>query len=694
MARKRTSKKRNAVWDVLVFLFIGLFLVGAGLTGFFVMGALRDLPALANLEPKTTERSVVYDREGNVWTELHSSEYRIPVPLEELPDHFIKAVLAAEDHRFYTHQGVDLKGILRALWANLSSSDGSLQGGSTITQQLAKMAFLEQDRIWKRKIQDAVVAFLLERKYTKNEILDMYLNQASFGRGAYGPEAAAKAFFGKSAKDLTVPQSALIAGMLRGPYLYDPESNPEGALKIRNTVLDQMAEYDFITLDEARAFKEESISAIPLGNAPMVPHGAYFLDYVLKQLLARYSADEVYGGGLEIYTTYSPQAQAAAEAAISSVLDNEFPYEDDGSLQAASVVMDVKTGDVLAIVGGRKHTGLLGWNRALDTKRQPGSSFKPLAAYVPAIEQGMGPGTVIDDSPVTWRDPTTGERFSPRNYSGDFQGPVTLRKALRESLNVVAAKVQDIVGIDKSFETAQRLGITSLVSVPTADGRSDRTRSLSLGGLTYGVSPLDMAVAYGTIANRGIRTQPLTITKVVDKRGITIESHEPVRTLAISEEVAYIITDMLKDVISYPGGTGRAADIGVPAAGKTGTTDDWKDAWFCGFTPTKVGIVWIGFDQEKTMERWKVTGGSYPALIWRAMMQPLVDGNIDFQRPAKVVTQTICQESGLKAGPYCPAESLVEEIFLENHVPTAPCTVHQDSFSPWEEDLPEEEASD
>jgi penicillin-binding protein 1A len=677
MARKNASRQRGRIWNVIVFVSIGLALIAGGLVVSFVLSAVNDLPALANLEPQTSERSVVYDREGRVWTELHSTEYRIPISLEELPRHFVDAVLAAEDHRFYSHKGVDVKAILRAAWTNLTDSGDSLQGGSTITQQLAKMAFLEQDRVWKRKVQDAVVALLLERKYTKDEILEMYLNQAPFGRGAYGPEAAAKAFFGKPAKDLTIEESAMIAGMLRGPYLYDPATNPEGALTRRNTVIDQMAAYGFITTAEAEACKEKPINAVT-AKSSVVSEGGYFLDYVLKQLLSRYSADQVYGGGLQIYTTYSPETQRTAENAISKALDKDFPYQDENSIQAASVVMDVKTGHVLAIVGGRKHEGMLSWNRAIDAKRQPGSSFKPLAVYVPAIEAGMGPSTVIDDSPITWQDPATGEKFSPRNYSGTFQGPVSMRKAVRESLNVVAAKVQDMVGIDRSFESAVRLGVTSLVGTHTPDGRYDRTRSLALGGLTYGVSPMDMAVAYATIANRGIRTEPITIVKVEDKYGNVLEMHETKRTLAISEETAYIMTSMLQDVITVPGGTGGAANIGSPAAGKTGTTDDWKDAWFCGFTPTKVGVVWMGFDQERTMEQWRITGGSYPALIWQYMMSDIMskEGPSNFTKPSGVVTETICASSGLKPSPYCPADTITEEIFAEVHVPSTTCTVH------------------
>ncbi|MGI6643612.1 MAG: transglycosylase domain-containing protein [Bacillota bacterium] len=676
MSAKRISPRKRRVLHIILYTMLGAGLVAAGLVAAFVVSAVRDLPTMGTLEPKPEEVSYVYDRDGKVWTELHASEYRVPVELEELPKHFIDAVLAAEDHRFYSHYGVDLRAIVRAFFSNLTGG-GSMQGGSTITQQLAKKAFLTDSRTWTRKVQDAVLAILLERQYTKTEILEMYLNQVPFGRGAYGPEAAARIFFGKSIKDVTLEESAMLAGLLKGPAIFDPIDNPNDALARRNTVLEQMTAYGYITRDECEEAKSKPINAVSV-RPETTTRGGYFLDYVLKQLLSRYPADLVYSGGLRVYTTYSPQAQEAAENAVAKVLDKDFPYEGKDSLQAACVVLDSKTGHILAIVGGRKHEGMLGWNRAIDAKRQPGSSFKPIAAYVPAIEAGMGPGTVVDDSPVTWVDPVTGERFSPRNYSGTFQGPMTLRKAVRESVNVVAAKVQDMVGTDQSLAMAMRMGITSLVTQPTSDGRSDHTRSLALGGLTYGVSPLDMAVAYGCLSNRGIRVDPICILRVEDKNGSILEEHQSKRTLVMSEETAYLMTSMLEGALTESGGTGGAAYIGRPCAGKTGTTSNWKDAWFCGYTPSCVGVVWIGFDQEKTMEQWKITGGSYPARIWREMMTVITEKQAPepFKRPDTIVTASICNMSGLSPGPGCPEENIVLELFKKERVPNSPCTYH------------------
>lgn len=681
MAKKRRRKKQGPrVLDLIIYLLLATLLIGACFSIIVIVSAYKDLPDLSNLEPKASATSILYDGQGEVWTELKSGEYRIPIPIEEMPSHLLDAVLAAEDHRFYSHPGFDLRAILRALYQNITDAS-SLQGGSTITQQLAKIAFLEPDRTLKRKVQDVMVATLLERKYTKDEILEMYVNQIPFGRGAYGVEAAARAYFNKPASELDVEESAFLAGIIRAPSYYGSKSNLEEGLNRRNTVLGQMAEYGFLSPDEAEIYKQRPLNIVDY--SPMVvTEGGYFLDYVLEYLLSRYSSDMVYGGGLRVYTTYSPSAQKAAEAAVKDVLDPVFPYkEDEPNIECAAVVMDVKTGHLLALVGGRKHEGMLGWNRATDSRRQPGSAFKPIAVYIPALEAGMGPYTVIDDAPVTWVDPATKESFSPRNYSGTFQGLVTMRKAVVQSLNVVACKVQDMVGIEKSFETAEALGITTLVKTPIEGGRSDLTRSLALGGLTYGVTPLDMTVAFGTIANQGIKVEPIAVLKVEDMDGNVLEENTAKKTIVISEESAYLMTSMLRDAITVPGGTGGNAYFGRPAAGKTGTTSDWKDAWFCGYTPSKVGVVWMGYDQEKTMSQWKITGGTYPARIWNRMMSKISEGTPveDFTKPSSIITIQVCNKSGLLPGLYCPPENIITEIAAKGKQPNSLCNYHRET---------------
>ncbi len=672
---RKTGAKRVSVLDIFLYLLIICFFVGGGAVAYFVASAVRDLPVITDLDIQVDQTSFVYDREGKTWTELHATENRIPVTLDELPKHLIDAVLAAEDHRFYSHRGVDLRAIARALFSNITSGESTGQGGSTITQQLAKKQFLVDDRTWTRKIQDAIMAVRYEREFTKDEILEKYLNQIPFGRGAYGIGAASRAFFSKSPSDLSVDESAFLAGMIKGPYVYDPSDNPDGALRRRNTVLGQMAEYGFIPASEAETLKAKPLGPIEY-TTTTVSEGAYFLDYVLKQLMALYPSDLVYGGGLRVYTTYDPAAQKSVEKAISESLDTDFPYTGDDSMQAAAVVMDVRTGNVLAMVGGRKHEEMLAWNRAVDTKRQPGSAFKPLAVYVPALEAGITPGLIINDAPVTYTDPVTGEKFSPTNYDWSFSGPVTMREAVKRSLNVVAVKVQDMIGSHASVEVAEKMGITSLVKERTSDGRDDYTRSVALGGLTYGVSPIDMAVAFGTIANRGIKVEPITILRVEDKNGNLLLENKTKRSLVISEESAFLMTSMLKDVVSASGGTGSAARLDRPVAGKTGTTSDWKDAWFCGYTPNTVGVVWLGFDQNKTMQQWRITGGSYPALIWGRMMKEITanESPSDFPVPSSVVSCKICKRTGELPSPACPESDIVTEYFPKDKVPTTMCT--------------------
>jgi penicillin-binding protein 1A len=656
----RRAKRGVSILDMVLYTILVLGFIAALGVSLFVLDAVRTLPTLSSLEPKPTQASYVFDANGNLWSELRSSEYRIPIELKDVPDYVKNAVIAQEDHRFYTHKGFDLKAILRALYVNLRSQ--SIQeGGSTISQQLAKTAFLEPARTLKRKIQDVILAVRLERSFTKDEILGMYLNQVFFGRNAYGIEAAARMYFGKSASQLSLGEAAFLAGILRSPSAYDPGQHPDECITVRNNVLDKMVTYGFISKEEADRAKAEPFRAIPYEGGMVVPEGAYFFDYVLKELLSRYPKEQVYGGGLRVYTTYVPSAQKAAEEAIASVLDPVFPIQaGKDHVEAAAIIMDPKTGHILAMVGGREHQGMLSWNRAVDTTRQPGSAIKPIAVYVPALEMGMSPATVVDDSPYTWKDPYTGEEFSPQNYGGTFRGLITIRDAIRESVNVVAFKVFEQVTPKVGVETCERFGITTLDKNASDDGKTDYTMVLSLGGLTRGVRVIDMAEAYGALANRGIKVEPVAILRVEDKDGNVLEEAQPRRTIVVSEQVAYVLTSMLRDVITKPGGTGQLANIGRPCAGKTGTTSSYTDAWFCGYTPDMVGIVWMGFDQDKTMAQWKVTGGSYPAMIWNRMMKEVLKDipPSDFTMPPNIVSSKFCRKSGLLPGPFCPPSDI------------------------------------
>ncbi len=673
MARPRPKKRRRTIRIFLGVVLLAL-LVGAGAGFAFVANTLKGLPALARLEPKPSVTSFLYDCNGKMFAPLHAEENRIPVNIKRVPKHVRQAFIAIEDQHFYDHIGIDVKGIIRAAFNIITGRQ--FQGGSTITQQLVKNAFLTPKRRLDRKIQEAVLAIELERKYTKDEILGMYLNQIPFGNGAYGIQAASQLYFGKNVEDLSVAEAALLAGMVQAPATYDPYIHPQAARQRQAAVLQLMAKCDFISQQEADKAASQPLMFKPLKKNE-IELGAYFADYVLQQLLAKYSPETVYESGLQVYTTMDPEIQKAAEKAISKVLDPVFPIKQgQDHPEAAAVVMDPKTGYLKALVGGRKHDRWLQQNRVVQSKRQPGSAFKPVMVYTAAIEKGYTPATVVDDAPAQWPQ-ATGPAWAPENYDHQFLGLMPLREAIERSRNVVAVKVLDSIGVATGLDYAERLGITTLVRTPR-QGRSDLNLSAGLGGLTDGVTPLDMTVAYGVLANGGVRQEPVSILKVVDKNGNILEEHKPKGKPVIKPQTAWIMTDMMKGTLTKSWGTGTRAAIGRPAAGKTGTTSDWVDAWFCGYTPDLVGVVWMGYDKDKTMEKYRVTGGTYPAAIWKEIMVP-AHKNIpvkDFPVPKDIVTATVCAKSGKLPGPACPAESLREEIFVKGTEPVDVCDTH------------------
>lgn len=644
-------------------------LLGMGLAAGLVASAVKSMPALATLDPVQKATSTIYDRDGNPVAQLHSLENRIPVKLERIPKHLRDAFIASEDELFYEHRGVSPKAILRALYVNLTG--GNLQGGSTITQQLVKNAILRNpQRKLTRKIQEAMLSIELERRYTKDEILEMYLNQIALGHGAYGVEAASQLYFGKHVWELDLSESAMLAGLTPAPNRYSPYHDMEAAKKRRAHVLSRMVECGYISEAEAKKADEAPVKLAGLKKEDW-GEASPFLDHVLQRLLDKYGPDKVYGGGLRIYTTLDPAIQEAAQKAISEVLDPVFPEkEGENAIRAAAVVMDVASGHVLAIAG-RSHQGKLSFVDAVDAKRQPGSAFKPIVVYSAAMETGFSPGTVVDDAPVAFK--VGSKVWRPKNYSGRFKGLVTIRYALEQSLNVPAVKVFDAIGPETGVEYAKKLGITGLITDKNKP-KHDLFLPTALGGVTVGVTPLEMANAYGTLANRGIHVTPVSILKVTDQAGNTLEENAPARNRALSEEAAYLVTDMLRGVITR--GTGTRAKIGRPAAGKTGTSDDYADAWFIGYTPKLVASVWMGYAERKPMDG--IVGGKYPAMIWQKIMSAALKGTPmeDFKRPANIVTSKICTKSGKIPGPFCPAECIAEDIFIAGQQPTQTCDVH------------------
>lgn len=592
---KKKSPMRRFLWIVGILVF--LIIAGAGCG--FIGATMSDLPEVANVKPAAS--SQIYDVHGNLITTVHATENRLPVKLSQVPKDLQNAFIATEDNRFYSHHGVDPIGIMRAIWVNIAH-DGVAEGGSTITQQLARNAFLTQDRTLKRKIMEAMLAIRIEQYYTKQEILEMYLNQIYFGQGAYGVQAAAHVYFGKNVQDLDLAQSAMLAGLPQSPNYYSPLTNYKAGKARQAVVLGQMVKYDYIDQATADKAKDEDLGLREKSEAAHSDNNAsYFIDYVISEIAEKYGDDAVYKDGLKIYTTIDMKAQDAAVQAMHNLPNF---YTDDKGLtqpQGALIAINPHNGYIVAMVGGR---GDDSFNRAVLAERQPGSAFKPFV-YLAAIQDGMTPGTVMDDKKIEFNG------WSPKNYEGTYSGQMTLRYALQHSVNTIAVQLADAVGMRKVLNLASSLGITTL------DDSKDNNLAAALGGLTNGVKPIDMAVAYGTLANGGVKVKPVAITKIVDRNGQVVEENSTEEQRVVDPKYAYVIMNMLESVMS--GGTGGGASIGRPAAGKTGTTDESKDAWFVGFTPDLVAAVWMGDDYGiETLDG--ITGGTVPAVIWRDFM--------------------------------------------------------------------------
>lgn len=618
--RRRAKKAKKAGPLRRIRLFIALCLVVfAGLGFGYIFAAYQSLPAVGNnMRPAVS--SQVFDSHGQLITTLHSDQNRLPIDINKVPQNLQNAFIAAEDNRFYEHIGIDPIGIFRAIFANLTNR-GIAQGGSTITQQLAKNTFLSQEQTLKRKIQEAMLALEIEHKYSKKEILEMYMNQIYFGQGAYGIQTAAKTYFNKDVNELTLTQCAMLAGLPKSPNYYSPFNNLNEAKKRKNVVLDQMVKYGYVSAAEAEDAKNQDLGLSKSHQSKEADEYASFIDYVSQQVAKKYGDDALYKEGLKIYTTMDVDKQHAAVRAMRNLPNN---YTDENGLtqpQAAIVSIDPKTGHILAMVGGR---GQDSFNRASMAVRQPGSAFKPFV-YLTALQHDMTPDTTMNDQPVTYGS------WSPKNAGGSYSGTMTLSDALAHSVNTIAVQLADQVGTKNIIANAKKMGITTL------DAKDDNL-AMALGGLTKGVTPLEMASAYGTFANKGVHVKPTAIVKILDRNGNVLEDastleKEETKTRVMSEREAYEMTTMLEGVIDH--GTGTAAAIGRPAAGKTGTTDDNKDAWFVGYTPDIVTAVWIG-DDTGSHSLGEIYGGTIPAEIWKDYMSSATsdESGGDFSAPS------------------------------------------------------------
>jgi penicillin-binding protein 1A len=629
--RAARSQKRSRVvsWLRLLLLIAGVFALlaasGVAVAGLWVLTILpRSLPNVAALETlQPLAGSKIYDDNDELITELHV-ERRIFVPLAQVPHALRDAVIATEDRRFYSHWGIDPIGIGRAVWQNYRHGR-IVEGGSTITQQLTKLLFLTPDKSLDRKMKEAVLALELERRYSKDRILEMYLNQIYFGHGAYGVEAAARTYFGKSVSEINVREAALLAGLPRAPSSYSPFEHAPLAKRRRDVVLRRMVEYGALDDKEAKRYAATDLGLIPADRRRTT--GQYFLEYVSQQLEQKYGADLVFKGGLNVYTTLNRSMQLAAEQSLREglkALETRTKTRGTEHPEGAVVTIEPHTGYVRAVVGGYDFFRSE-FNRAVYARRQPGSAFKPFV-FAAGIEAGLTAASRIDDAPVTYPVGQNGQAWKPENYDRKFRGPTTLQQALEESVNVVTIKLQERVGVNKTVQVARRLGIASPLT-------SDLTLALGTSDLTL----LEITSAYSALANQGVWMPPTTIRYVTDVQGKLLEEHIPQGREVMAPELAYVMTHMLRGVVER--GTGQAAKaLARPIAAKTGTTNDYSNAWFVGYTPRLATGVWVGYDRPRSLGR-DETGSRVAVPIWVSFMGRVLGDSPkdDFPVPDRVV---------------------------------------------------------
>ncbi len=680
---------------VRIFLkvFISTFLIGSllltsivvfGCFGLFGTDNEFDIDAL-----DLNFTSIVYyvDEAGNAheMERLYKSQNRVWADITDIPKYMQDAFVSIEDERFYSHNGVDIFRTLKATVTYIFQGSSSF-GGSTITQQLVKNITGDKDARPDRKIREMWRAMALERKYSKEQILEFYLNTIYLANNCNGVQSAANKYFGKDVSELSLAQCASIAGITQYPSRYDPLQNPENNIEKQRLVLSKMLELGKISQQEYDdAIAEELVfEDYSLSNGYVQ---SYFVDQLINEIISDlqkekgYSADfaekAVYNSGFKIYATIDPAVQDAMEEVFENPAN--FPSV-SGSVtpQSSMVVLDPYTGGIKGIVGGiGKKSGDRILNRASQTYRQPGSTIKPIAVYAPAIEQGkLMPSSIVEDSPIDING------WKPSNYYSGYRGRVTARNALKESMNTPAVRVLQDVGVDYSFDfLTKKLGFTSLVENETRDGKNYTDKNLSslaLGGLTDGVSATELGAAYSTFVNNGLYNKPHSYTRVVDSEGKTILENKFEPTIAMSEDTAYLTNSMLQSVITNGTGTAARLASGMPAGGKTGTTDDQNDRWFAGFTPYYTAVVWYGYDQPKSLEFLSY----HPCMpVWKKVMDA-IHTNLpvkDFSVPSTVERISVCSNTGKLAQTGC---NTVTEYFKSGKRPTAYCSGHEEEPLP------------
>ncbi len=738
--KQKQKKAKVSVWRIIfIILVIGVFAaVGAGL-GIFV-GIIQSAPDISTLElkPTTDFTSFVYDENGTEIDRISSGEDRIYVGINEIPKHFQDAVVAIEDERFYEHNGIDIRGIFRALWTNFTNPD-TLQGASTITQQLIKNNVLTSEQTITRKIQEQYLAIQFDAIYTKELILEYYLNTFALGHGQNGVQAAANYYFAKDASELTLAESAVLAGITKAPTRYSPVLNPENNWERAQVILTKMEELGMITADEKAAALEENpylnIAQLQQELKESSTH-SYFVDAVIDQVISDLQTvngitktqanNLVYGGGIQIFTTLNQDMQGIVDKHMAdpSLFPSKIEYvinyaasieKPDGTVshrggkgvltsndadsiaafqktkleewgavegdeiygevtqivpqtQAAFVIMDHFTGHVKALSGGRgEKYGDRVFNRATQAYRQPGSTFKPLASYAPALDMGiLSPGSIIVDAPLTIG------KYTPSNWYSGYRGASTVREGIYDSMNILAVKALQLVGLDAAFDYLLNFGFTSL------DPAADKYYPMALGGIS-GVTPLELNAAYGAIANQGTYVKPILYTQVLDMDGnVLIDNSAPITHTVIKESTASMLTDMMVSTVKQ--GTAYAINYdfkGMPVAGKTGTTQDDKDFLFAGYTPYYTATVWMGYDDPK-----KFSVEKKHLALWANIMRDIHEGlpSKSFEMVTTGYSKaTICSLSGKLPTKLCqsaPNNKIVTDYFNKNSIPTEYCDAH------------------
>ncbi|MEW9702022.1 transglycosylase domain-containing protein [Paenibacillus sp. SI8] len=604
--------KKPKVWKVLA---VGGLLGSAALC-FVCYSYIRGLD-VSKLNQPLPEATLVLDKNGKPASQLSSSKID-PVPLSQMPKALTDAVVAVEDRRFYEHAGIDLKSIFRAVMRDVLRG-GYSEGASTITQQLARNLFLNADKTLGRKLREAAYAMKIDMTYSKNEVLDMYLNSIYFGEGSWGVQGAAKTYFGKNVQDLTLPEAAVLAALPKAPSKYSPFQDEAQALERRNTVLLLMRDTGKITQEAYELAKASSLGVVKQHKGDdLKGRYAAYVDVVINEAVQRYgfTEEQLLTGGLRITT----ELDTSVQEAVSDVYSNEslFPAsKPDQLIQSGAVILDQRTGGIRALAGGRGDGVFRGFSRATQLRRQPGSTFKPLAVYAPALEKGYSPSSALYDGPLDI------DGYQPEDWDHQSRGQVTMQEAIVSSWNVPAVWLLHEIGIDKGLQFLQSLGI----ELPA----KDRQLGIALGGLSEGVSPLQMAQAFSAFPAKGVLHQAHTISKIETSDGHLLIQAGTKGEQVMKAETAYAMTAMLQQAVAS--GTGKNAAMNRPVAGKSGTTqlpeaDEYKglgansakDAWFVGYTPELTAAIWVGYDHTDRNHYLTTSGGAVPAVLFREMM--------------------------------------------------------------------------